>query len=634
MIRWILLLIFSICTLLANGQDKPQYAVSLIPDSLKKDVNSVIREHKEVLEVKRPGRGKQEVKRVVTVLNDKADRYLVFVEYPDQFRKIDDVEINVYDEKGNYIRHYKRKDLEKVSGDDGFSLVTDNKILYTVVTADKYPLTVEYNYTITYEGLFDYDDFLPQVPLQSIQQSSFIITTESSNKVRFKNYRCDIKPEIKEANGLITYQWSVKNMGPYFMEPGSASRDIARVQIAPTLFDMDNYSGDMSSWENFGKWQTTLINQTNRLSNEKVGYYRELVKEAKNEREKVEILYKHLQENYRYVSIQLGIGGWKPFSADFTESKKYGDCKALSNFMQAMLNAVGIKSYYTIINAGYDELPADKDFPQNTFNHVILCVPQPKDTIWLECTSRTQPFGVLGNFTENRNAFLITEKGGQIVPTPKSKPSSNTSSTVTHINLDENGSGKASIDIKPNGEYTDLINARLVESTDQMKKDYLINRKGYKHPDKIEIKKRDEQGRNFVLHMDMEFEKVPDFSTGSKQFLNPRLYKFWNGALPKVENRKNDYYFEFPFIQTDTTIYHLPEGFSVETLPPSTTIKSPLAVYSVSYLFDATTRQLTSYCNLQLEKHIIPANMYQDMVKFFSDVIREQQQKIVIKKTN
>ncbi len=614
------------------AQDKPQYAVSLIPDSLKKEVNSIIREQKEVLEVKRPGRGRQEVKRVVTILNDKADRELVFVEYPDQFRKIDDVEINVYDEKGNYIRKYKRKDLEKVSTDDGMSLITDNKILYTVVTADKYPLTVEYNYTITYEGFFDYDDFLPQVPSQSIQQSSFSITAEASNKVRYKNYRCDLKPDIKEANGLITYQWTVRNTGPYQLEAGSASRDIPRVQIAPSLFDMDNYSGDMSTWENFGKWQATLISQTNRLSNDKIGYYRNLVKDAASEREKVAILYKHLQENYRYVSIQLGIGGWKPFSADFTESKKYGDCKALSNFMQAMLEAVGIRSHYAVINAGYDQIPADINFPQNTFNHVILCVPQPKDTIWLECTSRTQPFGVLGNFTENRNAFLITERGGVMVPTPRSNPNSNTMSTHTLIEMDENGSGKASIDIRHQGEFTDIINARLLETTDQNKKDYLINRKGYKQADVITISKKEEKGRNFVLHMDMEFEKIPDFGTGSKYFMNPRLYKFWNMALPKMETRKNDYYMEFPFIQSDTTVYQFPSGFSIETLPPASQIQSPLARFSSSYQFDAAKNQLITICRIQIDKHIIPAPQYQEMAKFFSDVIREQQQKIVIKK--
>lgn len=627
-----LLLLFVFGLRILNAQDRPQYAVTGIPDSLKKDVNAVIREQKTNIIIKSPGRGRQEVKRVVTVLNEKAQRQLVFVQYPDKFRKIEDIEINVFDDKGNYIRHYKKKDLEKASDDDGFSLVTDNKIIYGMVTTDKYPITVEYNYAIAYDGILEYEDFIPQLPEQTIQKSNYTITTAANNKVRYKNYRCSLQPTIKEENGSITYVWSVQNAGPFKDEDGAASRDIPRVMIAPTLFEMDDYEGDMSSWQSYGKWQTTLIKQTNKLPEQSQGFYRNLVKDAKSDKEKVAILYKYLQDNFRYVSIQLGIGGWKPFSADFVESKKYGDCKALSNFMQAMLNAVNIPSHYAIINAGYDEMPVDKDFPQNAFNHVILCVPQPKDTIWLECTSRTQPFGVLGNFTENRNAFLITETGGVMVPTPRSKASNNVLHSYTLINMAENGSGTAAIDVHHTGEFTDVLNSRLFESTDQVKKSYLINRVGFKQPDDLQIVKKDVNGSQYTLHYDMSFEKIPDFSTGSKMFLNARLYKFWNTALPKMEKRESDFYMEFPLIQTDTTIYQLPEGFTIETLPKPTVIKDQIGQFESDYKYDAAKRQLFTTCRLTLDQYVIKASHYQEAAKFFSDIIREQQQKLVVKK--
>jgi hypothetical protein len=81
--------------------------------------------------------------------------------------------------------------------------------------------------------------------------------------------------------------------------------------------------------------------------------------------------------------------------------------------MYSLLNAVNIKAYWAIIRAGVNEYPADPGFPNNSFNHEILCIPFKNDTTWLECTSTTQPFGKLGSFTENRNALLITEDGGK-----------------------------------------------------------------------------------------------------------------------------------------------------------------------------------------------------------------------------
>src|SRR6185312_13501516 len=150
---------------------------------------------------------------------------------------------------------------------------------------------------------------------------------------------------------------------------------------------------------------------------------------------KARFLYNYLQKNVRYVSVQLGIGGYKPFPASFVDEKKYGDCKALSNYMLTLLKTVGIPSYCAVINAGTNAEPADPDFVNDPFNHIILCVPFKNDTTWLECTSATSPFGKLGSFTENRKALLVTEDGGKLVNTPRSTMQDNQFNSAVHLVL-------------------------------------------------------------------------------------------------------------------------------------------------------------------------------------------------------
>ncbi len=616
-----------------NAQDKPQYAVFLIPDSLRTNVNSVIREESDYLVITNPGKGKQTIKRVVTILNERASYWLEFEEYFDKFRKIDDIEVNLYDGFGHFIKRTRKRDFQQQSVGDGISLVNDDKIIHAQLRTDKYPATIEIMYEINFAGILEYEDFYPQSPSSSIQNRIYKITTQKTNKVRHKNYRCAIQPVIKEENNQVTYSWEVKNVKNLPRETGAAAEDFPHVIISPSLFSMDDYVGDMSSWESFGKWQTSLISQTNKFPQERIAFYRNLVKDAKSDVEKIQILYDHLQKNYRYVSIQLGIGGWKPFPANFVEQKKYGDCKALSNIMQAMLNAVDIKSNYAIINAGENKMPADENFPYVFANHVILCVPQGKDTVWLECTSRTQPFGRLGPFTENRKAFLITETGGKLVSTPKSQAIDNTISTYSVVQLDEDGSGSANFRMTHSGRFTDYISHYLLEAKEEDKKEFLFNQADFKQGDDLKIT-ANAANRSETIMLEMKYEKVPDFTAGSKHFLSPRMYKFWDQALPKVENRTTDYYFGFPQVQTDTTIYKLPEGYVAETLPKPARIEYPLGVYESNYQFDAAKRELVTTCRITIKKNTIPPDLYQDAAKFFSDVIKEQQQKVIVKKND
>ncbi|MBC7849768.1 MAG: DUF3857 domain-containing protein [Chitinophagaceae bacterium] len=621
-----------IAAMFASAQSKPQYAISLIPDSLKTGVNSVIREQTTSIIIKKPGKAVSSIRKVVSVLNEKAESELVFYEFFDRFRKIDDIEINIYDATGKYMKKSRKRDLHTESAGDGGSLIEDSKVIYAQLRTGYYPLTIEINYDIIYEGFLELLDFYPQTAEQSIQLKTYSITSDANNSIRYKNYRCDLKP-TKTANGaMITNLWQVKNVKPFEKEPGSAEDDVPRIRVSPTLFEMDDYPGDMTSWDSYGRWIVTLNNKINILPEDSKKFYRELVKNASSEREKVAILYQHLQDNYRYVSIQLGIGGHRPFPASFTEKKKYGDCKGLSNLMYAMLDAVNIRSHYTVINAGRKRTAADPSFPEDMFNHIILCVPQAKDTIWLECTSRTQPFATLGTFTENRHGVLVTEKGGVLAATPKSKAAANVMHSTSFVKMGEDGSGVVTVDIDHSGEFSDISDFML-NGEEQNKKNYLINHVGFKQPDYLQIsKKAKQESKAYTLHYDMEFEKVPEFSAGSKHFMNPRMYKFWSDALPKSEKRQSDYYLDFPLIQSDSTIYELPDGFIADNLPKAATLTSSLAKYESSYSFDAQKKQLITYCKLQIDYHIISPAKYDEMARFFSDVIKEQQQKIVVKK--
>ncbi|MEO7961597.1 MAG: DUF3857 domain-containing protein, partial [Ginsengibacter sp.] len=462
---------------------------STLPDSLKENAHSVKREEKYFFEIKDIDEARLSVHQIFTVLDAGGDDVLFFYEFSDEFRRLEDAEIKVYDARGKLLNKYKKREMHAEGTGEG--LVRDGTVYYFRVAAPAYPVTVTYDYEVKYKGTLNYPDYQIAFPEQAVENSKYVASVPAEIDLRFKAKNIDLTPVITSVGKNKFYSWEVRNLRAINQEEGAARGGsmYPQVMIAPNRFSMDDNKGDFTSWRSFGRWYGGLSKGSMNLTEVTKNFLKNMTKDAADDKGKMKIIYDYLQKNFRYVSIQLGIGGYKPFAASFVDQKKYGDCKALSNYTQACLDAVGIKSYSALINAEYNREPVDPTFPHNDFNHVILCIPTNKDTTWLECTSNTNEFGILGSFTENRNALLITPEGGVLVSTPKSSPAENLFSVSTTITLREDASGISETTFATTGEYKqDLINYLFNEKKDNQTK-FLINYMGFLQPDDYELTK-------------------------------------------------------------------------------------------------------------------------------------------------
>ncbi len=602
-----------------------------IPAGLLNEAHSIKREENINFDVHDIDEAKLTVHQVFTILDAEGEDALYFNKYSDQFRRLTDAEIKVYDAHGKPLNTYKLKEINSRATGDG--LVPDGKEYYFRVSAPSYPITVEYDYELKFKGTLNYPDYrIFEIPGQSVEHSSYTIDIPSDLDLQYKPQNISIKPAVSEKGKEKTYTWEVKNLEAIDYEEGSVSDEsnFPAVLISPIQFSMDGYDGNMGSWKNFGIWYSRLSKGSLDLSDATKSMLKEMVKKDSSDKEKIKQIYKYLQANCRYVSIQLGIGGLKPFDAAFVDIKKYGDCKALTNYMQACLDAVGIVSYPALINADYNKAPVDPDFPHFSFNHVILCVPGNNDTMWLECTDPLSKPGILGSFTENRNALLITPGGGVLVSTPKGKASENTFELTTKVKLNEDGSGESESVLKVSGDYKEDLIANVLKEKKDEQKQYLVSSLGFVQPDDFDLKGNgDADTAQSIFKMD--FEKIPSFTAGSKMFLNPRIYKLWKGELPSPIGRTKSYYFPHPFIKKDTTIYYLPENYTIENLPKTQKISFDYGSSQTKYLYDEKTNTVTTITFLQLSQNIIPADKFADACKFFANVTDEFNEKIVIK---
>jgi hypothetical protein len=624
------LLVITAALIVYNVQAQvTSYDLSAIPDVVKKDADVVKRYEDILFEVTDIDRAVMKVHQLYTILNEDGKYMLNFHQYTSKFTVLGDVDIKVFDAGGKQVLRYKKKDLASIAIGEG--LIDDGKTYYVTLPASTYPVTVEYEYELRFKGTINYPPYRILLPGQGVEASSFTAKIPKELDIRYKENNISLKPVITQDDKYKFYKWSVKNLAPVKYEQRAVTfrERYPCIKLAPNKFQMDDYQGDMSSWKNFGIWYSSLIKGIDVFPEAKKEFFRKMVANVSDDREKVKIIYGYLQKNFRYVSIQLGIGGFKPFPASFTDDKKYGDCKGLSNYIHAALDAVGIKSYLALINRESDGVPVDPAFPCNEFNHAILMAPLKKDTLWLECTSNTLDFGMLDISTENRYALVITDDGGMLVPTPATRADENIFSARTNIDLQASGEGKILITFTTAGEYKEEMRQLLNAKTDDQK-EYIVHRLGFRQPDDFVLTKKEENYR--VAALEMLIEKVPEFIAGNKMFISPRIYKFCQFKLPDYPNRKQDFYFDFPLFKTDTTVFKLPAGASVDVLPKPKDLSSAYATYTTKYWYNETEKAVYATASLILKSHKIPAAGYAEIKKFFDEILMDDTQKIVVKK--
>lgn len=603
-----------------------------IPEELKKDAYKVKRDEKVEIELSQPDKGTIKSYSIITVLDSKGADELIFREYADKFRILEDVDIRFYDATGKLISKHSKKDM--ITSAAGSGLVEDGKGYYLRLNTTNYPVTVEATTVYTIRTSLQLPTYYPQLPWQSVENSQFVIRFAASLGVKYKAYNGTLKAEEVSTDAkYLTYRFAVSHLRAkkYEENSGPWTQYFPHVRFNSSRFTFDGYPGDLSSWKDLGNWYNRLASSVNKLSEKNQQEIRKMVSHLPTDIEKARFLYDYLQKNFRYVSIQLGIGGFRPFPADFVHEKKYGDCKGLSNYLEACLAAVKIRSYSAWINAGADRPAVDPEFPYDQFNHQILCVLIGKDSIWLECTSNYNDFGHLGNFTENRNALLMTETGGALVKTPTSKPTENISTMITKVQFSEDGSGDVRAIQYATGEYKyEQINVSK-ESAD-VQKYVMINRLGFSNPDEYDVKYLDQDKPAIKTEYNLTLEKIPDFIAGSKMFIRPRMYKFWGVKMPAAEKRNQDYLFDFPLSKRDTTMFVIPEGFELDVLPTPRNLSFEYGKYESSYWYDASSRTVYTVASLVLNQYRIPALRYNDTKSFMDKILEDENQKLIIKK--
>lgn len=565
----------------------------------------------------------------IQINNRSGDRYTE-IEIPySKLYKVSNINGWIESAEGNKIRYLKKSDIVDKSAISNMSLYEDDYVKVFQFKHNIYPYRITYTYQTTSTNFITIARWSPliysSIPTKNAKLKIIVPQGFQLNKYV---YRCSDSSFYSTATNDIL-EWKASYLSPIKQEIFSQKDDFTPYVIIAHENFTYGPEGSTKDWVSFGNWQYSLLEGIDILPDNEKNTISGLIKNTTDKKEIVKILYHYLQDNTRYVNVSIGIGGLKPYPALYVATNKYGDCKALSNYLKAILKYAGIESLYANVYAGEQPHSLIKNYFGPQFNHVVLAVPLNHDTIWLECTSSTNPFGYMGTFTQNRQALLVSQNNSKIVYIPALQKKDTRDSYKLCFDLNVNGNAKLKFRYTCKGKNFEFFNQLNSELNEVEKDENIREYMPFDNYDVIDwkLEKSDRDAAHIELNASLNLFKFLN-PIGAEYYLNLFPIRIPQFSIPA--NRKLPVWLPYPICSTDTLIYNLPNGYEMKSKPDSLSITSQYGNYKI--VVSIVNGQIQVYKKFELYQASYSIEQYPAFYAFISAVKTADKKKFVIKR--
>jgi hypothetical protein len=406
-----------------------------------------------------------------------------------------------------------------------------------------------------------------------------------------------------------------------------------------------------TSWSDLGTWYLGLTRDRTQSSPEIVDKVASLAGRDAPPLDAIRALARFVQNDIRYLAIELGIGGYQPHAARDVFSQRYGDCKDKATLLKAMLEQIGVQSYYLVINTVRGSvkpgIPAG-----NYFNHVILAIRLPAEArdpallatvqhprlgrlLLFDPTDALTPFGRLRGPLQANYGMLVTPEGGELLESPQMPGESNGIRRTARFTLEENGILKGDVEETWIGDFGSEERGRLRNATRDVDRIKPVESRLAKSLAQFQVvtasvNNKDATELPFEWRYSIEAGNYAK-SAGGLLMVRPRVLGVKSSDLLEDEDpRQHPVELEAPLKDSDTFEITIPPQYQVDELPPPTTLEYPFGSYRSRT--EAVGRALRYTRTLEIRQVNIPLQDADKLRAFYREILTDERRVAVLKR--
>jgi len=318
--------------------------------------------------------------------------------------------------------------------------------------------------------------------------------------------------------------------------------------------------------------------------------------------------------------------------------------------MSSMLSAIGVDSYYVVINTERGSITADTP-AHNGFDHVILAIKLPDSAtgstlvstlqhpklgrlLFFDPTNELTPFGQIGGYLQANYGLLVTPDGGELVELPKQPSSMNSIQRTAKLTLDPTGKLEGTVEEVRVGDraWTQRYALRSVTSNAEKLKpieNLLAGSLSNFRITKASVVNLNLSDQPFRFNYAFEADNYAK-NAGSLLLVRPRVFgSKTRGILETKEPRRFPIEFEGPVQDTDNFEITLPPGYAVDELPPPVDADFSFASYHSKTEVKGNVIGYTR--TFEVKELSVPVSKAEELKRFYRIIASDERNTAVLK---
>jgi hypothetical protein len=354
-----------------------------------------------------------------------------------------------------------------------------------------------------------------------------------------------------------------------------------------------------------------------------------------------------MQQQIRYVAIEIGIGGWQPHSAEDVFRSRYGDCKDKATLMVAMLDAAGIRATWVSVDVRRGRI--DPQAPSLFGDHMITAIVLPQGVadprlqavitakngrryLIFDPTNEFVPVGQIPSYEQGGWGLLTAGPDSQVVQLPVLPPAADTVDRKATFDLSADGTLKGDITVLRYGALSGSMRHRLAMDSEKEQRDRVerILQNDFSTFTLGSEKIAHVHDLNQPLEMDYAIT-APSYARNAGALLLVRPRAVGTDA-DRIEGKPRTVPISFEGVGTwrDDFDFRLPPGYAVDDLPDPVNLDVGFASYRSEVKAEAG--QLHYKREYVLKKVELDATDYPKLRELEAAIATDENSSAVLKK--